>query len=292
MSSRSDEWTVEARWTGSLRAITAVIGSLLALGAIFRFSDTLFFAVCLIVVGGAAVEYSRLARRWVPSAPLVAVPVLVVATSSGLYLLLRSLSSDPRALALWLIGGLAAVILGPALVVLASHTRIQEAGLAAGLMSFGVPYFTAATVGLFELRALDPWLLVVFLAAIWSGDTAAYYVGSRLGRHKLAPVVSPNKSWEGAVAGFAGSVLAAAVWSYYRLGAIDAPLLLVVAVTAVVGQVGDLLQSLFKRGVGVKDSSQILPGHGGLWDRLDALILATPIFLLGLWWLGPETVIP
>ena len=117
-----------------------------------------------------------------------------------------------------------------------------------------------------------------------------FVAGRSFGRHLLAPRVSPKKTWEGSVAGFAGSLLATAAWCQIRLGETPPALLVLAAVTAVVAQLGDLVESLFKRGAGVKDSSTVLPGHGGFYDRLDAMLLAAPVFAVGLWLIGPDLV--
>ena len=108
----------------------------------------------------------------------------------------------------------------------------------------------------------------------------------------MAPVVSPNKSWEGAVAGLVVAVLATAAWSWWRLDRLSWPLIALGAVTAVAAQMGDLVESLIKRGAGVKDSGNLFPGHGGVLDRMDALMFAAPVWLLGLWLVGKEAWLP
>jgi phosphatidate cytidylyltransferase len=104
----------------------------------------------------------------------------------------------------------------------------------------------------------------------------------------MAPVVSPKKSWEGAAAGLAVSLLATVAWGCWRLGGVDFELLAIGVLTAVASQLGDLVESLLKRGAGVKDSGGLLPGHGGLYDRLDAMLFAAPVMLLCLWAFGWE----
>jgi phosphatidate cytidylyltransferase len=141
-------------------------------------------------------------------------------------------------------------------------------------------------LSLYHLHRLDPWLVVALLALVACGDSAAFFVGSWIGRHKMAPRVSPNKSWEGAVASWLAAVTAVGVWAWYYHGAVEPGWLIAAAVTAPAAQLGDLVESLVKRGAGVKDSSDVLPGHGGIYDRLDALLLAAPVFALALWGLG------
>lgn len=134
-------------------------------------------------------------------------------------------------------------------------------------------------------------LLLFLFLCVWSGDTAALYVGKRFGRHKFAPKLSPNKTWEGAAASLfascffgmalvlGGDWLANSGSSFTRLHTSEpwwAYLLLAVALNAA-AQFGDLLESALKRGAGIKDSGTLLPGHGGILDRIDALLLAAPV---------------
>jgi phosphatidate cytidylyltransferase len=120
-----------------------------------------------------------------------------------------------------------------------------------------------------------PRLLLFALTITWAGDTVAYFVGRALGKHPLAPALSPKKTWEGAVGGFAGSLLVGYAFSWC-LSAPVPHLLAMAGVGNIAGQAGDLLESAYKRSAGVKDSGALLPGHGGILDRIDALILAIP----------------
>jgi phosphatidate cytidylyltransferase len=120
--------------------------------------------------------------------------------------------------------------------------------------------------------------LLTLLGIIWAGDSLAYYGGRAFGRHPLAPVVSPKKTVEGAVAGLVGSVLAAILIGIRLLGQSLLPMAVAGLLIGGVGQIGDLSESALKRSAGVKDSSSILPGHGGILDRLDSLLFAAPIF--------------
>jgi phosphatidate cytidylyltransferase len=115
-------------------------------------------------------------------------------------------------------------------------------------------------------------------AVIWLGDTTAYYVGKNLGRHKLAPDISPNKTVEGALAGLAGSVMGAFIAKWWFLGQLSSrDAFILGALLGLAGQLGDLSESLVKRSAAVKDSGNIIPGHGGFLDRLDSLIFAAPV---------------
>jgi len=146
---------------------------------------------------------------------------------------------------------------------------------------FGMAY-TAWNLGhLMLIRDLPAGrgALLVLLFAIWGSDTGAYYAGSRYGRHRIFPAISPKKTWEGSVAGLAAAVVAATLATalFYPPLTVAAALLLGLAV-GVAGQLGDLFESMLKRSAGIKDSSHLLPGHGGLLDRLDSLIFAAPAF--------------
>ena len=126
--------------------------------------------------------------------------------------------------------------------------------------------------------------VLTIYAVIWAGDSAAYYGGRAFGRHPLAPRVSPKKTVEGAISGLLASVIAGAAVGSWRLGLPWPTMAVISAATAVAGQIGDLAESALKRSAGVKDSSSILPGHGGILDRLDSLLFAVPVFF---WLLGP-----
>ena len=140
-------------------------------------------------------------------------------------------------------------------------------------LPFGYP------VALRALQGEDATDLLLLLSlCVMAGDTAAFYVGSKFGRHRMAPVVSPKKSWEGASAGIGGSIVAALVahfWFYQRLPIVHAVVLGVLLGAA--GIVGDLAESMVKRAAGAKDSSGLLPGHGGLLDRTDSLLFSGPL---------------
>ncbi|MBV9768557.1 MAG: phosphatidate cytidylyltransferase [Bryobacterales bacterium] len=129
-----------------------------------------------------------------------------------------------------------------------------------------------------DLRAMNPYWLLFALSLNWIGDIAALYVGRLFGRHKLAPQVSPGKTWEGSIGSTVASVIYGAV--YFRWLLPEAPMGAALGLTVIAniaGQLGDLCESAMKRGAGVKDSGSLLPGHGGWLDRLDSSLFALPV---------------
>jgi len=128
-------------------------------------------------------------------------------------------------------------------------------------------------------------LVIFMLVLVFAGDVGAYFAGRGLGRHKLAPTVSPNKTWEGFAGGIiAGLIVGAIGAGYFHLAL--GPFLALCAVVLLFSVVGDLTESMFKRYAGLKDSGRILPGHGGVLDRIDSVTAAGPFFVLGLKALG------
>jgi phosphatidate cytidylyltransferase len=123
-----------------------------------------------------------------------------------------------------------------------------------------------------------PWIMLLLLATVMAGDSAALFVGSAIGRHKMAPRISPGKTWEGLGGALAGGILGALVVRQIRLDwlPLSHAIALAVAVT-LAGTAGDLAESLLKRWAGVKDSGHLFPGHGGMLDRLDSLLFGAPV---------------
>jgi phosphatidate cytidylyltransferase len=149
---------------------------------------------------------------------------------------------------------------------------LPDLGISAAALLFIAVPFSAAV----RLDATSPRLLLFALAMIWVGDTFAYFVGRSVGRTKMAPQLSPKKTWEGAVANFAGSLLLGALAARW-VGVSTANILAMAALGNIAGQFGDLLESAYKRSADVKDSGTLLPGHGGMLDRIDALVLSIPV---------------
>lgn len=120
--------------------------------------------------------------------------------------------------------------------------------------------------------------MLFLLGLLWLGDTAAMFVGKAFGKHKLAPTVSPNKTVEGFIGGVVGAIVVAIILGFWRLDMIPMWQLVVIAILcSVFGQLGDLVESMWKRSLGIKDSSAIIPGHGGVLDRFDSLLFAAPV---------------
>jgi phosphatidate cytidylyltransferase len=134
-----------------------------------------------------------------------------------------------------------------------------------------------------RLQEDGEWKILFLLALVAAADIGAYFSGTQFGKHKLAPAVSPGKSWEGFFGGLAASVIfAAVIWRLFWMGFPLLAFLLIAALTMFASVLGDLFESMLKRHRGIKDSGNILPGHGGLLDRFDSISAAAPIFVLGL----------
>jgi phosphatidate cytidylyltransferase len=186
-----------------------------------------------------------------------------------------------------------------ALLLLAVGMRKEELAqsLPAAALSFVTVIYVVVPLGaLILIRELElgRFFVLFLFIAVWSGDIAAFYVGRSLGRHKLAPRISPNKSWEGSVASTIFSVVVAVLYVHFanmQFGRMNSygevpsspHYVMTIGITVLINlaaQVGDLVESMLKRGAGIKDSGTVLPGHGGVLDRIDALLFATPIAML------------
>jgi len=177
---------------------------------------------------------------------------------------------------LWWMAAFLWILLAP------KHGRRWLAGLA-GLLALAPMWVAMAR--LFESGWIGRELVIFAMVLAWAADVGAYFVGRQFGRVKLAPWVSPNKTWEGFLGGLgAGCIAAVAGQAWFGFG-VKAFLPLCVAVI-LASVVGDLTESMFKRQRGIKDSGRLLPGHGGVLDRIDSLTAAVPVLALGLHWLG------
>ena len=159
------------------------------------------------------------------------------------------------------------------LILSSAHTFVQVAALVLGI----VYIFGSWKTGIL-LHDMNPNWFLFGLAVNWIGDTLAYYVGRSFGRHKLAPAVSPGKTWEGTVASVISAVAFGMIYLPLAIKGTSLPAAALLALAAnIAAQVGDLAESAIKRGAGVKDSGTLLPGHGGLLDRLDSTMFSLPV---------------
>ncbi|SRR5579875_47837 len=174
---------------------------------------------------------------------------------------------------------LLAFVFGSAAIVLAMRRPLHESLPAVSISSAGLLFIAfpfSYLVRLDEMSSTGRALILFTLVLIWAGDTLAYFTGKSIGRIPMAPALSPKKTWEGAAANVIGSMIVAIGFSYWLQ--IDVWTLIAIAVAAnIAGQAGDLLESAYKRSANVKDSGGLLPGHGGMLDRIDSLILASPV---------------
>jgi phosphatidate cytidylyltransferase len=237
------------------RAAAAAVLVPLALGAAYA-GGSWWAALVTLAVMGLYVEWLRVVG--LAHARNVLVTGVVALAAIGLSL---GLGSPQAVLMAWALG-LAGVIL------LASERRGWAAG---GFLYASAAQLAATVVRADPVKGFDALILVLFV--VWATDIGGYFAGRSFGGPKLWPRVSPNKTWAGAIGGFLLSLVVAAI--FVALGRGKAvPLLSLAAVLSIAGQLGDLLESAVKRRFGVKDSSNIIPGHGGLMDRLDSLVAA------------------
>jgi len=153
----------------------------------------------------------------------------------------------------------------------------------AGLLFVAIPF--SYLVRLNDMAPAGRQLVLFTLCLVWAGDMLAYFVGRGFGRVPMAPALSPKKTWEGALGNILGSLLVAVVFA--RWMQVDVVTLMVIAgVANIAGQAGDLIESAYKRAAAVKDSGKLIPGHGGVLDRIDSLILAAPVVWILYQWLA------
>lgn len=258
------------------RVLTAVVGIPLVLLALWAGGGWWLGIIVAIAILGRR-EFVRL--HALPPAFNAAVLFLMFA---GLVLL--TLADDA------LIGALAAawgLVLAIAAAWYFSPRDADPRYRAMGAAILGAVYLSVPIALLLRWRLeLTPWSILAFLLVIWANDTAAYFTGLAAGRHKLAPRISPGKSWEGAAAGLvAGAIVGAAAAGLLQMQ--PAGGLLFGTLTTIASQFGDLFESAMKRKAGMKDSGTLLPGHGGILDRFDGILVAAPIaYMLVRAWAG------
>jgi phosphatidate cytidylyltransferase len=266
------------------RIVTAVVLVLLLLGTLAAASPWPFALLTLVLIAAAGWEWGRLNQAGTALAWAMGATVGL----AGAAALLAGWKQDaPEALwwvvaLLWVVAGGLALKSGPAL-----WPRLPKAAR----WVVGLVTLWAAWLALAHARAVGINFLLSVLALVWMADVAAYFGGRALGRRKLAPSISPGKSWEGVWSGMVGVLALAALWiAIDERFAVDAPslftrlwqqlggvgMVLALLVLSGLSVVGDLVESMVKRAAGAKDSSRLLPGHGGVLDRVDALLPVLP----------------
>lgn len=244
----------------------------------------LIAAILLLPTGGFAglVAFFVLlgAREWADlsgcsTAGMVGYVALVAALAAGVVLAEPAPVAVAAVGAAWWLGVLGLVIAHPR----GAELWRRPAGRAAGLLALVPAWFSLVHLH----GGVDgPWWVLVLMFLIWGADTGAYFAGRLLGRHRLAPSVSPGKTWEGVIGGLAVALLAGSAIAMAAGLTIPSGFSVVAAVTVAASVVGDLGESLLKRAADRKDSGTLFPGHGGVLDRVDSLLAATPVFVLGL----------
>lgn len=269
------------------RVITALILAPLLIWAIFSLPESGFIVLLLAIFSIAAWEWGRLSGLKQPGSRLFYVVILFVLMGLvGFVFDSYPLLIDILYL---VIGGLWLLTL-PGLFYYRHH-EVTRSGFNVFKLFVGIGIILGPFVALLVLRHRDPfgpqWVMYLLLL-IWMADTGAYFAGRTLGRHKLLYNVSPGKSWEGVAGGLLGClILSAAAGWWFELGMTPYAGFIVISLIVVLFSVaGDLAESLFKRQAGVKDSGHILPGHGGVLDRIDSLTAAAPVFVSGLYLAG------
>ena len=263
------------------RELSALVGIPSVLALLFFAPSWAFGCFASLVALGTLHEFLKLAEGSGVSVPRW----LALALAAGVLAVAVFPPASPSGVA---VGGAAFLAAGLfACAVLISGTPLDRALAAAAIPVLGLLLVVLPFCGIVWLVRVDlpgagprfgPRALLYLLAVIWGCDSAAYYVGRTFGRRPLAPTISPKKTVEGAAGGLLGSVVAAVAASLLFLREFS-PLeaALVGGIASSAGQVGDLVESMFKRGAGVKDSGVFLPGHGGFYDRVDSLLFASPV---------------
>lgn len=258
----------------SLRIITGVVLILLVLAWIEYASQAVFLLTSAIVVFIAAWEWIKL-LGWNKKPVLVLLYFLLVILFMFVGLVLPAVFTIAVA-SLWWFFVLVCIVL---MRIFSTRWVIPKWLVA----SSGVFILMTCWITLLVLH-LYPNVLIFLLLIVWTSDIAAYFGGSLLGKHKLAPEISPNKSWEGLFCGLVAVLVVAYLGANYYLGASSQVIdwMKVSVMTFVAAVIGDLFESLLKRQAALKDSGHLLPGHGGLLDRVDSLLAAAPVFATGL----------
>ncbi|MDC8770754.1 phosphatidate cytidylyltransferase [Roseateles albus] len=270
------------------RIITALVLLAVLLPALFAPQALPFALLTLLMIGAAGWEWARL--NGLGGAPAVSFGLAVSAAAWTTYLALGMQAAPAWA---WCLASLVWV-LGSAYALRGGPSQWPHAPKLLRLV-LGALVLVAAWAAMVQAKATGINFLLSIFCLVWMADIAAYFGGRAFGKRKLAPTISPGKSWEGVWSGMLGVILLAFVWAFYidTHVAVDSPSLyqlllrgqslplglLASVFLSAMSVVGDLFESLLKRAVGAKDSSQLLPGHGGVLDRIDALLPVFPVAL-------------
>lgn len=260
------------------RIITALILMPIALGGFFLLQGGDFALFIGLVVSLGAWEWARLAG--LEAQPLRLAYAAVIAGA----LMVLHLMPD---LAPWVLGA-SVIWWGVATWLVLTYPRSSELWASAACrLLIGVLVLLPAWQGLILLKhwSMGNWLILSVMVLVWAADIGAYFSGRAFGKRKLAPQVSPGKSWEGVYGGLAVSLAIVVAVGLYRDWSLGQVLIGVLggALVVMASVIGDLTESMFKRRSGIKDSSNLLPGHGGVLDRIDSLTAAIPLFAVLLW---------
>jgi len=272
------------------RVITALILAPLFVWCVIALPTTYISLLFAAMITVGATEWMRLMGepavigkyKFIGLIWLLMVLSAWVSQHTMLFYLLLSVSAAWWCYAVWLLQRYSAHVLQ-----CEAQGEITQFSLSA-LPAIGVVLLVPTWIAMVVLHSISPYWLLLMMVLIWGADTGAYFAGRAFGKRKLAPQVSPGKSWEGVAGAMAMTVVVALVGGVLLdvSGVALFGLVILSLITVAFSIVGDLMESLMKRRVGVKDSGTLLPGHGGVLDRIDSLTAAAPIFALGVSLLG------
>ena len=287
------------------RVLSALVLIPLVLLAVLKSPDWLFISITGVIALLATNEYLQLGDHYAPTSRRTVIFIIgflfgaMVLNSAGKVTVGES--GEGLIVLIILVVALVPMLL---MAIAMREADLKQALPSAAIGFLALPYIFMPMASLALIHAMTKgwFFLLLLFFVVWSGDIFAYYVGRTYGLHKLAPRISPAKSWEGAIASVAGAaavsvgLCCAAPWieaaflkahllradspAYFQQMLTSAPWWIAVLFAVIVNpiaQIGDLVESMIKRGAGVKDSGALIPGHGGLLDRIDALLFAAPV---------------
>ena len=260
------------------RVITALVIAPIVLALVFFAPGWLFALAMFAMALAGAWEWAALSGKPARGSRLGTVVLFAAVALAGGYV--QAATPHPQAIMTYCVLALAWWLVSLVWIAAWRGEFPLPVKLLCGLLTL-LPSLAAVVA----VRAVSPWYLLILLLITVSADVGAYFAGRAFGRRKLAPLVSPGKTWEGVWGGVALVALVALVESRWLPGP-PGPFILISICVALLSVVGDLSESLFKRQAGLKDSGTLFPGHGGVLDRVDSLTAAAPLYWLGLHWLG------